>query len=92
MIYKPTYFYNQSVNYSKKINSPPKSSKKSEANRGGLDKISNELKSYSRVSSQDLINFTLSLNDPIYQCPSPTPEPTPTNPAYATIPLITDIP
>jgi len=78
--YKPTYFHNQSVHSSETFHSPPNSSKISEANRGGLNRITNEIKNNQRVPSQDAANFALSLNGPIFQCPPSTPDPTPTNP------------
>lgn len=104
--YAPIYFHNQSVfrriltyrgrlvdpDTSKRFNSPPPSSRSSEANRGGLNKIFNELKNNNRAPRKDQTDIVLNLNDPIYQCPPPTPDPTPTNPYYSSIPSIDIIP
>lgn len=68
--YKPTYFLHQAVHSSEKVNVPSSSTKTSEANRGGLNKIQTELVNFARRSPQDQKDFIASLADPIYQCPS----------------------
>ena len=80
--YKPTYFLNQAVHSSEKVNVPSPSSKTPEANRGGLNKIQTELNNFARPRIQDQKDFIASLADPIYQCPPiiPTPDPTPPGP------------
>jgi hypothetical protein len=91
-IYKPTYFYNQRVNNSLgSFNSPSSSSKKNEANRGGLNKINNEIKDYDRTSGKDLINFALDNNESVHECPPPEPTPTPqitANPVFSPTPSV----
>lgn len=97
MIYRPTYSYGITTSNPRNplqfwTCGYPMPSKKTEANRGGLNKIFNELKNNTRVPRKDQTDIVLNLNDPIYQCPPPTPTPTPTNPYYSDIASIDIIP
>jgi hypothetical protein len=96
--YKPTYSYG--ITTSNPSNPSrfwtcgyPVPSKKTEANRGGINKINDSIRYGSRNTNKDLINFSLDNNGPIHECPPPVPTPTLTSPYSYTNPItITEIP
>jgi hypothetical protein len=98
MIYRPTYSYG--ITTSNPSNPSrfwtcgyPVPSKKTEANRGGINKINDSIRYGSRNTNKDLINFSLDNNGPIHECPPPVPTPTLTSPYSYTNPItITEIP
>jgi len=73
--YKPTFLYNQTLYSFDAITQPPANTIKSEANRGGLQKIKNE----NRPSYTQLLNSIIENTDPALQHP---PVVTPTYPIY----------
>ena len=73
--YKPTFLYNQTLYSFNTITQPSANTIKSEANRGGLEKIKNE----NRPSYMELINSIIENTDPALQHP---PVVTPTYPIY----------
>ena len=82
--YKPTYFLSQAVHSSEKVNVPSPSTKTSEADRGGLNKIQTELNNSERSYIQDQKDLIASSADPIYECPP--------DPQYLTIDSVDIIP
>jgi hypothetical protein len=82
--YKPTFLYNQTLYSFDTITQPPANAIKSEANRGGLQKIKNE----NRPSYTQLLNSIIENTDPALQHP---PVVTPTYPIYLVGSTIEDL-